>query len=120
TDFRAVFEAQYMREFGFLLEGRNLLVDDIRVSVVGHTTHTAKQSIEVGTSAPVPMDHVQVFFQEGWLETPVFQLESLLAQQQITGPAVIMQDVATVIVEPGAVATIKGDGTLEIIIKVRV
>src|SRR5690554_3344592 len=66
TDFRAIFEAQYKREFGFLLEGRNLLVDDVRISVVGHTTHTTSQTIDAGATEPAPMDHVQVYFQEGW------------------------------------------------------
>jgi 5-oxoprolinase (ATP-hydrolysing) len=119
TDFRAIFEAHYKREFGFLLESRNLLIDDVRVSAVGHTTHTKKQKIEAGTAPPEPIDNVRVYFQEGWLDTPVFKLEMLLAKQVIPGPAIIMQDVATVVVEPGAEATIKDDGTLEIIIKVR-
>ncbi len=36
-DYRAKFEEVYMREFGFVVPGRRLIVDDVRIRGVGKT-----------------------------------------------------------------------------------
>ena len=37
-DFEAAFKRNYLAEFGFLLETKSIIVDDIKVSIVSHNT----------------------------------------------------------------------------------
>ena len=50
----------------------------------------------------------------GRQSTPVYSFRQLRAGQVIAGPAMIIQDVATVVVEPHCVAAITGTGDIEI------
>lgn len=46
-DYASAFEASYKREFGFVLEGRDIIVDDLRVRATGKSTEL---SDDVGTN----------------------------------------------------------------------
>lgn len=42
-----------------------------------------------------------VYFEEGWLDTNVYMLASLGAGHCIAGPAIIMDKLSTILIEPG-------------------
>lgn len=42
-----------------------------------------------------------VYFEEGWLDTKVYMLASLDAGHCIAGPAIIMDKLSTILIEPG-------------------
>lgn len=116
-----IFIENYRREYGFELKERSILIDDVRVRVTGKINGT---SIEANTSSaatevppPVPRETVSVYFDSGRLPTPVYILTELKPRQHIHGPAIIVQDVATVVVEPGCSANITPSGDIEIIIE---
>jgi len=53
-----------------------------------------------------------VYFETlGWLETGVYIMEDLLGGDQISGPAVIMDKLSTILIEPDCTAeiSVKGD-----------
>lgn len=120
--YRDVFVANYRREYGFELQGRAILVDDLRVRGTGKSTVAASTAANQGSAtsvaAPVPKEHVTTFFEStGRTSIPVFLLRDLLPGQSIAGPAMIIQDVATVIVEPACQAVISSNGDIEITIE---
>ena len=52
-------------------------------------------------------DHVSVYFEEcGRVDTPLFLLDSLAIGSLIKGPAMILQDTQTIVLEPGATARV--------------
>lgn len=117
--YQEVFTSHYRREYGFELSGRSVLLDDIRVRATGNrsasaTDSPAEAAAAVPPQAPAPHSTVQVYFDVGRLLTPVFYLSALLPQQTVAGPAIIVQDVATVVIEPGCVASITSTGDIEI------
>eukprot|EP00981_Chlorochromonas_danica_P003519 scaffold659_cov192-Ochromonas_danica.AAC.32 len=117
-----VFLANYRREYGFDLGKRPILVDDLRVRAVAHSSHkltSTGKSAHVDDSSiqlPEPREYVQVFFEEKRVNTPVFFLHELNPHQRIEGPAIIVQNVATVVVEPECTAYITETGDIEITI----
>lgn len=113
-----VFVENYKREYGFELEGRAILLDDVRVRAVGsHSAATTVDDVRVASVAPpAPLEIVQAYFEGGRCDTPVFNLNSLSSGNSIYGPAIIMQDVATVVVEPGCEAVITSGGNIEVIV----
>lgn len=42
-----------------------------------------------------------VYFEEGWLVTKVYMLSSLAHGHAISGPAIIMDKLSTILIEPG-------------------
>lgn len=121
--YQDVFIANYRREFGFELRDRPILVDDIRIRAIGKANTLLKAEQEQGISdamvlpPAVPLEFVSVFFDKERFSTPVYILKDLHGGQVISGPAIIMQQVATVVVEPGCTAYITHAGDIEIVIE---
>jgi 5-oxoprolinase (ATP-hydrolysing) len=119
ADCVAGFKQVYMREYGFDLLDRSVLVDDIRVRVIGKSNAPAYPNTSI-TSSSVPQsslkvkEHVSVYFEGGRLNTPVYHFIDLHPGDNIHGPAIIIQNVATVIVEPLCAALITTTGDIEI------
>lgn len=57
-----------------------------------------------------------VYFENGYLETKVYQLRSLSSSQVIHGPAIIMDSLSTLLIEPDCTASITSRGDVKITI----
>jgi 5-oxoprolinase (ATP-hydrolysing) len=74
-------------------------------------------SAEVGSpnsDGAKSLRHVEVWFGSAPERTPVFARETLLAGQSVPGPALILEDTSTLVLEPGSQAFVEADGTLRI------
>ncbi len=123
--FRKAFEANYKREFGFVLHEHCVLVDDIRIRAHGGSTidvnGTNRRKLP-NTSPPCPADWTMCYWEElQWTKTPIFSMddhsgisETLKPGHHVKGPCIILQGVSTVVVEPDCTATISDGGNLEI------
>ena len=119
SDYGAAFEANYEREFGFKLTGRNVLVDDVRVRATGRSQAGARPKVAAAAAGeqPTPTDHEAVYFEGlGRVQTPLYKAEELKAGFVVPGPAIIMQDVSTVVVDPGCEAHVTLEGDFEIVV----
>lgn len=58
-----------------------------------------------------------VYFEGGYRDCQVYLLKDLLPGHEIQGPAVIIDDLGTIIVEPGCAAQLNSKGDLRIEIK---
>ena len=108
------FHAQYMREFGFDLEGRNILVDDYRVRAVvpGETPAIPDPVKPLG--APTARGTTRAYFENGWEQVSVYKMEDLQPGHEIEGPCIIVQEIATIVLEIGCDAIVTADGDLDI------
>lgn len=115
NDFAAAFVKEHKREFSFTFPGRNILVEDIRVRGVGKATSIAPEAPQqelrsvtlTSVGAGSQDNSSSVYFDgTGNVMTPVFFLKSLLPGCVIQGPAMIIDNTQTIVVEPNAAATI--------------
>jgi 5-oxoprolinase (ATP-hydrolysing) len=113
-DFAAAFKATYRREFGFDLTDRDIHVDDLRVRAQGQTAGLRKVPVQAADAPAAPIDRQPCYFEGGWRETAVFRMADLCAGHAIDGPAIIIQETATIVVEPDCRATINRFGDIEI------
>jgi 5-oxoprolinase (ATP-hydrolysing) len=114
--FEQLFRAVYEREFGFVLEGRDILIDDYRVrSVVPGSTPSIPPP-PPNKGAPPAIDTTRAFFENGWEDVPVYKSEDLEPGHTIQGPSIIVQPISTVVLEVACSAFVTGSGNLEIII----
>ena len=78
------------REFGFILEGRTVVVDDVRVRAVGRTPPRHRPTVEAAPpgkeGTPEPVDHASCYWEGlGRVNTPVHKLAGLKAGHRVEG-----------------------------------
>ncbi|KAG2205414.1 hypothetical protein INT47_007199 [Mucor saturninus] len=118
-EFEKAFFELYTQEFGFLLNGRDIIVDDIRVRGIGKTVQNndltpdhdiaeLKANNKIAEVSIAADKYVSVYFEETGRNNrvPVYRLGDLQPGSLLTGPAVIIDVTATVIVEPSCTALI--------------
>ncbi len=114
------FEAAYQRLWGYTLE-YPIQISTVRVSAVGYTGKPEFKKIPPGDEVPLKearIDEVEAYFRIDQtmkaMRTPVFDRSRLLAQNQITGPAIIAQPTSTTILLPNDAAVIDIFGNIRI------
>ena len=114
NDFERIFRESYLREFGFDLHDRPILVDDLRVRAIAKSPALKKFPVACRGILPQAETRTRCYFKEGWLDTPIYRLETLEAGHCLPGPAILMQDTSTILVEPGCRAEITKFGDVSI------
>ncbi|XP_072388025.1 5-oxoprolinase isoform X1 [Diabrotica undecimpunctata] len=115
-DFLKSFTDRYNLEFGFVIQDREVIIDDIRVRGIGRSDLDEEKLIEALTDAPQPKSVTKVYFEDGFHDTNVFLLKDLKAQQTLQGPAIIMDQLSTILLEPDCSAVITKYGDIKITI----
>ncbi|GJC98517.1 hydantoinase B/oxoprolinase [Colletotrichum higginsianum] len=113
-DFGTAFVQQHRYEFGFTLDDRDIIVDDVRVRGIGksyrHVEKTVDQQLKELRRKDVDQSKAhnrqKVYFEEGRLDTPVYKLEDLSTGETIKGPAMLADGTQTIVVTPKAIALI--------------
>lgn len=116
-DFYATFLERYRSDYGFVIAGRRIIVDDIRCRASGKTIVPTEKTIEAVAGDPVVAGETQVFFEDyGFLETKIYLRTQQGRGHRILGPAIIIDNLSTIIIEPDCVAKITDRGDLIITI----
>ena len=114
TDFKTEFCRIHLREFGFEISGRDIRVDDLRVRATGKSQGLKKIRVPEKPAPTAPVSHSQCYFAGGCKSTPVYLQETLGAGEKISGPAILIDQTSTLLVEPGCEAVVTEFGDVEI------
>ncbi|RMY94801.1 hypothetical protein D0864_05446 [Hortaea werneckii] len=113
-DFAKEFISQHRREFSFDFPERDILCEDVRVRGIGHSLNVPPEtpqqeilSLKLSDEIMLPDDETMAYFADGgeW-KTPVYFLRNLKPGQVVKGPSILLDSTQTLVVEPGARATI--------------
>ncbi|XP_003967906.2 5-oxoprolinase isoform X1 [Takifugu rubripes] len=99
-DFRTAFTKRYLKEFGFTIPDRPIVVDDIRVRGCGKSGINSVYRSKTSHTQAKPVTVTKCYFEEGYLDTNVYLWEELPCGQSIQGPAIIIDKNSTILVEP--------------------
>uniref|UniRef100_A0A158R5F5 5-oxoprolinase n=1 Tax=Syphacia muris TaxID=451379 RepID=A0A158R5F5_9BILA len=114
-EYQTVFENLYFKEFGFILPSREIIVDDIRIRGTVKRCLVESEKVEhKEVTAPVVESVTSCYFEEGKLQTNVYKLSSLIPKQVIDGPALLIDENSTILVEPNCEACITEAGDVKI------
>uniref|UniRef100_A0A673B8F0 5-oxoprolinase, ATP-hydrolysing n=1 Tax=Sphaeramia orbicularis TaxID=375764 RepID=A0A673B8F0_9TELE len=94
-DFRSAFTKRYLKEFGFIIPDRTIMVDDIRVRGCGKSGIKSLNKTMTGHGKVT-----KCYFEDGYLDTSVYLWEELPCGHSIPGPAIIIDKNSTILVEP--------------------
>ncbi|XP_018907256.2 5-oxoprolinase isoform X2 [Bemisia tabaci] len=118
-DYESSFLERYKNEFGFTLPDREILVDNIRIRGTGKASLSSSKShsaSSVGDSLPIEKEVDVCFDTIGFAKSKVYLLEKLPPGSVVDGPAIIMDKLSTILVEPECSATITEAGDIEILV----
>ncbi|TWA94925.1 5-oxoprolinase (ATP-hydrolysing) [Azospirillum brasilense] len=103
----AAFEAAHRQRYGFMMEGKALVVEAVSVEAVGRTESADDEDLPSVTGA-LPRRLATVTLHTGGAdrEAPVYDRDRLQPGNRVTGPAVIREKIATTVVEPGWIAEV--------------
>jgi 5-oxoprolinase (ATP-hydrolysing) len=99
---RAAFESDHKQRFGFTDPDCPIIIETIEVETSGGGADAREQELPL-TKAPVPQPHAatRFFSNREWHEASVFLRRQLEPGHEIPGPALLIEDNQTVVIEPG-------------------
>ncbi len=99
----AAFEQRYRQQYGFLMPGKPLVIEAVGVEAVGKTQSAADEAPvfapRAGPLAPIRTN--RIYTNAAFRDAAVYAREHLRPGDSIAGPAVIREQNATTVIEPG-------------------
>ena len=106
----SAFEATHRKQFGFVFENKSLIVEAIEVESVGGGAGIDETTFELQESE-AHSEHGTRFFSGGkWHDATIHLRENLNPGNSVSGPALIIEQHQTNVIEPGWKATINTFG----------
>jgi 5-oxoprolinase (ATP-hydrolysing) len=114
-DYRSAFLLQHRKLYGYVHEGRSLEIVTARLEAIGRSTTTISKSHSVASlSSPNATRTTQAFFNATSHDTNIFLRSDLQSGNVIAGPAIVLEDISTTVIDPGWQAKVLSEGELEI------
>ncbi|WFD18100.1 5-oxoprolinase (ATP-hydrolyzing) [Malassezia caprae] len=127
-DMQRMFVDTYRQEFGFILKDRAILVDDVRVRATGRTfdtlgpsvlrEHTAQCTQHGSQPFPEAPGYAEAprrlvyFDQLGRQPTAIVRLRDIAPMHHVPGPAILIDETQTILIEPRCEARMLTDAVL--------
>ena len=116
AELRSAFAAAYWQRFGVALDEIRPVLVNLHTAVIGKRRPVSLQAIGAArpkaTLAEARRTTRPVWFDGGWVETPVYVREHLPAEARFDGPAIIEQLDCTTVIEPGNAVQVDAIGNL--------
>ncbi|MFQ4142770.1 hydantoinase/oxoprolinase family protein [Chlorogloeopsis sp. ULAP02] len=100
---RQEFEGEHKSRYGFIQVEKALIVESASVEVI-QKMDTPEEPFITRTRSlgepPQSVETVKMFTAEKWHDTPVYRREYLQPEDTINGPAIIIEKISTIVVEP--------------------
>ncbi|MEH2264788.1 hydantoinase/oxoprolinase family protein [Nostoc sp.] len=100
---RQEFEHEHKSRYGFIQLEKTLIVESVSVEVI-QKMDTPEEPLIIRTrsldEAPVSVETVRMFTADRWHDTPVYRREDLQPEDIINGPAIVVEKISIIVVEP--------------------
>ncbi|MFB3117672.1 MAG: hydantoinase B/oxoprolinase family protein, partial [Myxococcota bacterium] len=119
-DYAAAFAARHREHFGYTRPARPIEIATARVRVsAASRSPLVMPELKSAGDAPTPLREVAALRRErvwfpgvGRVEVPVFERESIAPGAKLRGPAIVLEDTSTIVLDPGFAARLRSDGIL--------
>jgi 5-oxoprolinase (ATP-hydrolysing) len=118
----AAFEAAYSRRFSFLMRDKPIIAEAVSVEVTGAqdeldggadtAVRSASDKDQAPPGEPVSSARVPMFAAGAWAQVQLYPRSGLRPGHAVDGPAIIAEELATTVVEPGWQAVVSDRGDL--------
>lgn len=107
------FESKYRQQFGFCYQNRPLLVASLQVE--GIASEPQPDDVfanDTNNRSGQAHGMTRVFSRNAWHDAPMYRREQLKFRQTVTGPAIVLEPISTIVIEPGWQGTLQTGGDL--------
>ncbi len=112
------FRQTHLRESGFVSD-TPILVDDLEVSVIGSIETLQAQALPPNNTPAKPVEYAQIYLEGAWQKSAVYLYHQLQAGQSIQGPALVLQDGSSILLETDCQLKVNAYGDLRIFVHAR-
>ncbi|MCT4656440.1 MAG: hydantoinase B/oxoprolinase family protein [Cohaesibacter sp.] len=96
----AQFEDAHKKQFGFVFEGKQIVVEAIEVESIGGGSDLIEPDLALTSSDAIATEESEFFSGGRSHQIRIFKRASLAPGQTVTGPALIMEPHQTIVIEP--------------------
>ncbi|MBW1685057.1 MAG: hydantoinase B/oxoprolinase family protein, partial [Deltaproteobacteria bacterium] len=113
-DWSAAFGAEHQARFGYTRPGRGVEIVTARLrGVASEAARPELAPLPAPREPAAPLRFEEVWFPEaGRCRAPVYAREQLAAEQSVAGPALLLEDTGTIVLDPGFEAKLGVEGIL--------
>ncbi len=111
-DYRDAFVQKHRALFGYDDPAAEIEIVSARVAAIGKLAAAPGRAYLPEPRQPTPMGTTDVFFAATPIACPTFDREALVPGDTFAGPALVIQQHSTTVVEPGWSAVVLSDGQL--------
>ncbi|RZJ83303.1 MAG: 5-oxoprolinase, partial [Brevundimonas sp.] len=97
----AAFEMLHRRRFGFFAEGKALMVETLEAEATGASGQTAEVGGDAHDRTPSAVTRASVWMAGEAHDAPVYRREDFGPGAAVDGPAILLEETGTTVVEPG-------------------
>jgi len=108
----AAFAAAHRARFGFVMADRTLVVESAVIEVAGGGEACALKPLEPTEEPAIPLARTRMYCAGQWRDSPILARAQLRPGQRVDGPALVVEDNATTVIEPGWRAEVLPQGHL--------
>jgi 5-oxoprolinase (ATP-hydrolysing) len=101
AEMTAAFERAYRQQFSFLMPGKTILVEAVSVEVIAGSGEVARGLPLASRTDGGGAESVKMYAGGKWAGVPLAHRRDLRPGEGVDGPALIAEDFATTVVEPG-------------------
>jgi 5-oxoprolinase (ATP-hydrolysing) len=100
---RVDFEVEHQARYGFIQPKKNLVIESVSVELI-QKMDTPEEPLLTRSRfldlSPLAVETVQMFSSDCWHSTPIYRREELQPDDVIIGPAIVVEKIGTIVVEP--------------------
>ncbi len=102
------FESEHQQQFGFIAPEKQLMIEAVSVEVIVRNDDALNEPNcpPSNQTAPVQLELAEVFMAGSVRSTPIYDRDALKSGHIINGPAIIIESISTIVVEPGWQVTV--------------
>ena len=102
AEVRRAFEDEHRKRYGFIMEGKALVVAVAVAEAIGETDVVEEKAQEISSNInTTPIANHSVYIGGSWKEIPFYSREEMQPGSVIDGPAVIVERTGANVIEPG-------------------
>ncbi len=106
SNMRTHFEREHREQFGFGMDDTPLVIELVDIESTGGGATALEQEIPASTAPAQPVQETRFYSQGDWQQALVYERESLAPGHTVKGPAIIIEPIGTIVVEPGWQASV--------------
>ena len=100
TAMTSAFEANHLKQFGFVFENKALIVEAVEVESIGGGSQLPETPASLAANDLEPDQSTRFFSQGTWHDAGIYFRDNLKPGNRVTGPALIIEPHQTIVVEP--------------------